>query len=360
MEAQLVAVLGASCPTSVGSSRVLGRTRSVAVTPVDLGSDAVASVDVTVPLPALPTVVLPPAPVPAEAEPEPAAETVPAAEAEAETETEAAAETGAAAVPAAPAVRHRAAGGRHRRPVEKRRPRVYVAAALVGATGVGLVTTGTDGAAQADEAVEVSTSVAEQLGREAQRTRVSDVEAGRLLQEMAASRAERTSAAVRATQVQTEADRVAAEEAAAAEAAAAAAAAEAARPTVVLPVAGARLSSPFGYRWGTLHAGIDLAAPMLTPEYAAMDGVVIEAGAASGYGQVVYIQHADGIVTVYGHMEQILVEVGQTVRAGDTIALLGSRGQSTGPHLHFEVIVGGIDGEKVDPLVWLADHGVVP
>ena len=138
----------------------------------------------------------------------------------------------------------------------------------------------------------------------------------------------------------------------------AALAAEAARPKAVLPVQGARLTSGFGARWGTLHAGIDLAAPMLTPEYAAMDGVVLEAGPASGYGNAVYIQHDNGDVTVYGHMEQILVQPGQVVRAGDTIALLGNRGQSTGPHLHFEVHVGGLNGTKVDPIPWLRERGV--
>ena len=99
-------------------------------------------------------------------------------------------------------------------------------------------------------------------------------------------------------------------------------------------------------RWGTLHAGIDLAAPMRTPEMAAMDGVVLKAGPASGFGLAVYIQHANGDVTVYGHMDQILVPDGQVVKAGDVIALLGNRGQATGPHLHFEVHVGGINGHK--------------
>src|SRR4051812_5467618 len=88
---------------------------------------------------------------------------------------------------------------------------------------------------------------------------------------------------------------------------------------------------------------------MQTPEYAAMDGVVLEAGPASGFGLAVYIQHQNGDVTVYGHMDSILVQAGQVVRAGDTIALLGNRGQSTGPHLHFEVHAGGLDGEKIDP-----------
>ncbi|WP_258372607.1 M23 family metallopeptidase [Modestobacter versicolor] len=107
-----------------------------------------------------------------------------------------------------------------------------------------------------------------------------------------------------------------------------------------------------------MHGGVDFAAPMGTPEYAAMDGVVVRAGAASGFGLAVYVQHENGDVTVYGHMQEILVAEGQTVKAGDTIALLGNRGQSTGPHLHFEVHVGGIDGERVDPLAWLRDRGV--
>ena len=88
---------------------------------------------------------------------------------------------------------------------------------------------------------------------------------------------------------------------------------------------------------------------MHTPEMAVMDGVVLEAGPASGFGLAVYIQHENGDVTVYGHMDEILVEAGQVVRAGDTIALLGNRGQSTGPHLHFEVHVGGLNGAEDRP-----------
>jgi murein DD-endopeptidase MepM/ murein hydrolase activator NlpD len=145
---------------------------------------------------------------------------------------------------------------------------------------------------------------------------------------------------------------------AAAEAAAAEAAREAARPRAVLPVSGARFTSGYGGRWGTFHYGIDLAAPMRTPEYAAMDGVVLRAGAASGFGLAVYVLHDNGDVTVYGHMDEILVEPGQFVEAGETIALLGNRGQSTGPHLHFEVHEGGIDGERINPVPWLEERGV--
>ncbi|SDN44342.1 Murein DD-endopeptidase MepM and murein hydrolase activator NlpD, contain LysM domain [Klenkia soli] len=256
--------------------------------------------------------------------------------------------------------------GRHRQPkaprsaapsgpARMRKPTLYLAAALVGATGVGLLTTGGT-EAQADPAVTAAeataaevTSVADALGLQATPdAAVAETDAVTQLQQMAASRAQRETEQEAAAQTQAAADQAAID-----------AAAEAARPKAVLPVDGARLSSTFGYRWGTLHAGIDLAAPMLTPEYAAMDGVVIKAGPASGFGQAVYIQHENGDVTVYGHMETILVTEGQVVQAGETIALLGSRGQSTGPHLHFEVHVGGIDGEKIDPIPWLAERGVV-
>ena len=242
--------------------------------------------------------------------------------------------------------------GRHRRPsTTNRRPALYLAAAVIGAAGVAVTAVGdpaqTAQAAQAAEQV----NVAEELGIvQAEQPAPSVNETASRLQELVATRAAREDAEAAAAQVQADADRAAV--------AAAAAAEEAARPKAVLPVNGARLSSGFGYRWGTLHAGIDFAAPMGTPEYAVMDGVVIRAGAASGFGLAVYIQHDNGDVTVYGHMQQILVAEGQTVQAGDTIALLGNRGQSTGPHLHCEVHRGGLDGQKSDPLPWLRERGV--
>ncbi|MBB3082798.1 M23 family metallopeptidase [Geodermatophilus sabuli] len=240
--------------------------------------------------------------------------------------------------------------GRHRRPlppVLSRRRAFYLAAALVGAAGLGLFSAGGP-AAQTDPAeAAASVSVAEELGLTQQSGAAVEVDAATRLEEMTASRTAREAEQAAAAQVQADADRLAAE-----------AAAEAARPKAVLPVDGARLSSTFGARWGTQHAGIDFAAPMRTPEYAAMDGIVLEAGPASGYGNAVYIQHENGDVTVYGHMEEILVSPGQVVRAGDTIALLGNRGRSTGPHLHFEVRIGGPDGQKIDPLPWLRERGV--
>jgi len=236
---------------------------------------------------------------------------------------------------------------RRRPPVVRHRPSLYLVAAVVGALGLGTITAGGPDA-QATANMSHSVSVAEELGIGGGPTEaITPADATQRLGELAVSRNVRADEQAAAAQVQAEADRVAAE-----------IAAEAARPKAVIPVQGARLTSTFGPRWGTLHAGIDLAAPIGTPEYAAMDGVVLEAGPASGYGNAVYIQHENGDVTVYGHMEKILVTAGQVVKAGDTIALLGNRGQSTGPHLHFEVHVGGMDGQKVDPLPWLRERGV--
>lgn len=118
------------------------------------------------------------------------------------------------------------------------------------------------------------------------------------------------------------------------------------------------LSSGFGPRWGTIHYGIDLAAPYGSPIYAAGDGVVVRAGPASGFGLAIYIRHQNGDVTVYGHEYEVLVSTGQRVEAGQLIAHVGSEGYSTGPHLHFGVYQGGLEGPRIDPIPWLAKRGV--
>jgi murein DD-endopeptidase MepM/ murein hydrolase activator NlpD len=115
------------------------------------------------------------------------------------------------------------------------------------------------------------------------------------------------------------------------------------------------LSSPFGLRWGHPHEGIDLAGGYGSPILAAADGVVLYAGPEIGYGRVVKIRHADGTQTWYGHMSKYLVNTGEKVKMGQEIALVGSAGDATGPHLHFEVRV---DGVPVDPVPFLAKHGV--
>lgn len=115
-------------------------------------------------------------------------------------------------------------------------------------------------------------------------------------------------------------------------------------------------TSGFGARWGTLHGGVDIANAIGTPILAVADGEVIDAGAAAGFGMWVRLKHADGTVTVYGHIDSATVTVGQRVMAGDEIAKMGNRGFSTGPHVHFEVWLNGTD--KVDPMPWLASRGI--
>ncbi|MGW4247674.1 M23 family metallopeptidase [Nocardia sp. NPDC004722] len=122
-----------------------------------------------------------------------------------------------------------------------------------------------------------------------------------------------------------------------------------------LPAKGV-FTSGFGARWGTFHAGIDIAAPIGSPIYAVAAGTVIDAGPASGFGLWVRIRHDDGTISVYGHMYDFSVSVGERVPAGLQIARIGNRGDSTGPHLHFEIIIGG---QHVDPQPWLAAHGII-
>ena len=130
-----------------------------------------------------------------------------------------------------------------------------------------------------------------------------------------------------------------------------------ARPMFVMPTRGV-WTSGFGYRWGVLHGGIDIANSIGTPILAASDGVVIDAGPTAGYGIWVKLRHSDGTVTLYGHLSAVLVNIGERVYAGDQIAKMGNTGNSTGPHLHFEVLLNGTD--RVDPVGWLAKRGLTP
>jgi len=126
------------------------------------------------------------------------------------------------------------------------------------------------------------------------------------------------------------------------------------RPHVVTPV-DAPVSSGFGPRWGAAHNGTDFAAGMGTPIRSVSNGTVIEAGPASGFGLWVRVAQDDGTTAVYGHVDEIRSWVGQRVRAGDVIATVGNRGQSTGPHLHLEIWDQG--GRKTDPLPYLSSNG---
>ena len=120
------------------------------------------------------------------------------------------------------------------------------------------------------------------------------------------------------------------------------------------PTKGVAVNSPFGWRWGKMHNGVDLAAPTGTPIYAASNGVVDYAQwNDGGYGNRIEIVSPEGIRTTYSHLEVIKCSAGQTVNVGQQIADMGSTGFSTGPHLHFEVqtgaVVGGALGSFIDP-----------
>jgi len=115
---------------------------------------------------------------------------------------------------------------------------------------------------------------------------------------------------------------------------------------------GLRLS-PFGGRSSDFHRGIDIPAPHGTLIRAPADGTVLASGQSSGggYGLLMTIDHGYGLVTRYGHLESVLVEAGQTVLRGQPVARSGNSGRSTGPHLHYEILLGGV---PTDPLELLA------
>jgi murein DD-endopeptidase MepM/ murein hydrolase activator NlpD len=117
----------------------------------------------------------------------------------------------------------------------------------------------------------------------------------------------------------------------------------------VWPVHGV-LTSGFGWRWGRMHEGVDIAVSSGTPVVAAKAGVVIVAGWMGGYGNLVVVDHGGGVATAYGHNTSVTVGVGQQVAQGQLIAYSGNTGHSTGPHVHFEV---RINGGAVDPMGYL-------
>jgi murein DD-endopeptidase MepM/ murein hydrolase activator NlpD len=118
---------------------------------------------------------------------------------------------------------------------------------------------------------------------------------------------------------------------------------------LVWPVSGP-ITSPFGWRWGRMHQGIDIGVPYGTPIHAAAAGTIIYCGWEEGYGNLTVIDHGGNLATAYGHQSSIAVGCGAYVQQGDVIGYVGCTGHCTGPHLHFEVRV---DGNPVDPLGYL-------
>jgi murein DD-endopeptidase MepM/ murein hydrolase activator NlpD len=118
------------------------------------------------------------------------------------------------------------------------------------------------------------------------------------------------------------------------------------------------LSSRFGYRQSPFtgqkefHKGIDISARMNAPIVAPASGIVTYVGKDGGYGRVVRINHGHGVMTLFGHIEKALVKKGQRVKRGETIALVGNTGRSTGPHVHYEVHLNGV---PVSPLRYILE-----
>lgn len=123
----------------------------------------------------------------------------------------------------------------------------------------------------------------------------------------------------------------------------------------LLPMHNYSFTSSYGWRWGRMHNGIDLAAPQGAPIYAVHAGTVVLSRWHGGFGYAVVIDHGDGVETLYAHASELLVSEGQEVTAGDRIALVGNTGFSFGPHLHFEIHQ---HNTPVEPLEWLEERGV--
>jgi murein DD-endopeptidase MepM/ murein hydrolase activator NlpD len=130
---------------------------------------------------------------------------------------------------------------------------------------------------------------------------------------------------------------------------------QAAADVWMLPLEDYTFTSPFGVRWGKLHAGIDLAAPDGTPFKAVHAGTVTQAGYNGGYGYSITVKNSDGTEAVYAHARRLLVKAGDQVKPGQVIGEVGDTGASYGTHLHLEIHV---NGQPTDPVPFLRAHGV--
>jgi murein DD-endopeptidase MepM/ murein hydrolase activator NlpD len=130
---------------------------------------------------------------------------------------------------------------------------------------------------------------------------------------------------------------------------------QAAQDVWLLPLDDYTFTSPYGIRWGKLHAGIDLAAPEGTPYKAVHAGIVTAAGYNGGYGYSITVKQANGVEVIYAHSRRLLVKAGDKVTAGQVIGEVGNTGASYGTHLHVEVHV---NGAPTDPIPFLRDRGV--
>lgn len=239
----------------------------------------------------------------------------------------------------------RPSSGRHRRPKSSGAPAYLTAATLAAFAVGGLNVPGAIGASRSPDVEPVASTT------DGKRPALSAFELRTRVALQQAARATRLRAAT------AEADRLAAAAKAAAEKRAREAA-EKARPKWVKPILNYRMSAGYGqvsYLWSSVHTGQDFSAPAGTPIRAVGDGKIISAGWDGPYGQKIVVLHADGTETWYAHLSSF-VRTGGTVKAGDVIGRVGSTGNSTGNHLHFEARPGG--GGPVEPMAWLRAHGV--
>ncbi|MET8828402.1 M23 family metallopeptidase [Streptomyces sp. NPDC004610] len=258
---------------------------------------------------------------------------------------------------AAPAPGSRAAargGSRSRRRAPAKRSALMTvaipSACVMGVAGIAAASVGS----LTDDSKETSTTAAD-----AQPVKPSTAN-NQLDTQLASLSAEADNFADRASRTQERIDLKAEQEAERKRAAEEAARKERLRPKFALPVAQGGLSAYFGQsgiNWMSVHSGIDFPVSYGTPVLAATDGTV-RTQFNSAYGTMVILTAMDGTETWYCHLSTYAVASGTTVKAGDTIAYSGDSGNSTGPHLHFEVRPGG--GSAIDPLAWFRSHGLDP
>jgi len=231
--------------------------------------------------------------------------------------------------------------GRHRKPKRNTGPAYVTAATLAAFTVSGLNVPGAIGDARSGSNSSPQASQQLEQGRS-----VAADQLRQTLVKQQEQRATRTRTAI--TSSVKELQEVAKKERAAR---------EAARPKWVVPVLGFRLTAGFGDYglWSSSHTGQDFAAPYGTIVHAVGDGKIIFAGYEGAYGNKIAIQHPDGTVTWYAHMDSF-VRTSGTVQAGDVIGRVGMTGNTTGAHLHLEVRPH--DGPPVPPLTWLRAHGI--
>jgi len=122
-----------------------------------------------------------------------------------------------------------------------------------------------------------------------------------------------------------------------------------------LPVYDYYITTLYEMRWGEFHSGIDMATSWGRPFYAASAGTVVLARYNGGYGNNIQIDHGNGVISLYGHASKLVVKEGDRVEAGQVIGHIGDTGFSTGPHLHFEIL---INGQRTNPIPFMISHGV--